>query len=73
MVRRLLSCILVSKRGNIKSPLYFCDYRITWCGKNTVAMKTNSVSLQDITRACLLGGLKPGPNPGNVNLARMHM
>lgn len=33
----------------------------------------NSVSLRDITRACLLGGLKPGPNPGNVNLARMHM
>lgn len=31
------------------------------------------MSLRDITRACLLGGLKPGPNPGNVNLAGMHM
>lgn len=36
-------------------------------------MKRNSVSLRDITRACLLRGLKPGPNPGNVNLARVHM
>lgn len=70
IVRRLLSCILVYKWVNI-SPHF--DYCIAWCGKNTVAIKTNNIALQDITRACLLCGLKPGPNPGNVNLAMMHM
>ena len=36
-------------------------------------IKTNNITLQDITRACLLCCLKQGPDPGNVNLAMMHM
>lgn len=36
-------------------------------------IKTNNIALQDITRACLFCGLKPGPNPRNVNLAMMRM
>lgn len=63
IVMRLSSCLLVCEWVNIS--LHFTVMITVLLGveKNTVVIKINNIALQDISRACLLCGLKLGPNP----------